>query len=817
MKKIILLFITGIFLSAFSVAQTPTWGRQFDGIDDYIQIPVIPAYTIGTGNFTIEMRIKMNTYQLQSASFLFFAYLSPFANLGLIYNNNSLSPYGPPNSLRVSLANIPYVFNNLNLNDQVCHHIAVTRAGTTLSLYIDGSLIQSVVIPVINITAPQYITLGSDIAPYYEYCGFMQEVRFWNVARTQTQIQTYMNYYVAGSSTGLIGYWWFDDFIQETVEDLSLNNNDGSNFGSVRKSGCSNCTLPSNTITGSWTGCNSILLVAQPGNTNYKWYAYNFGTPTPIPNSNVATYTATASNTYFCLITNSCGTVMTNTFQVTLPAAPAASITVAAPTSFCSPGSVTLNANIGSGLSYQWRQNNVNIPGETNPSYTANTSGNYNCIVTNSCGSATSNSITVTVLTSIPSAIIIAGGATSFCSPGSVILSANTGSGLSYQWRVNGVNIAGSTLSSFAATTGGNYSCLVTNSCGSTLSNIITITEDVLPAATVSIVGTLTFCSPGSVTINVSTCTGCTYQWRQNSIAIPGATTSSYIATSTGNYDCSVTNTCGSTTSNMITVTTAAVPATPGSITGQATGVCSSVKTYSIATVSGATGYTWTVPPGSTISSGQGTTSVNVAFASSFGSGNVSVIATNTCGSSGASSLAVSGVPAQPGGITGPASVCHNQNNVLYSIAAVTGATSYTWTVPPGTQIKNGQGTVQIRVRFGNSAGNITVRANNSCGQSPVRTLAIAMPCRSAEEFSSDDFDIALYPNPATDKLSVICYWLSGNEVLTIHNAVGEAILKFEIRNSKSEINIRALPSGIYFAEFISGEQKKVLKFIKQE
>jgi hypothetical protein len=193
------------------------------------------------------------------------------------------------------------------------------------------------------------------------------------------------------------------------------------------------------------------------------------------------------------------------------------------------------------------------------------------------------------------------------------------------------------------------------------------------------------------------------------------------------------------------------------------------------------------------------------------------VVATNSCGTSGASTLAIAGAPAQPGTITGPASVCHNQNNVLYSIAVVAGATSYTWTVPTGTQIKNGQGTEQIRVRFGNSAGNITVRAINSCGQSPIRTLAIAMPCKDVEESTADNFEVTLYPNPATDKLNVKCYMLYGNESIQILNALGETVFKSEIKNPKSEIDINTLPDGMYFAEIISGTQKKVLKFIKQK
>jgi hypothetical protein len=106
------------------------------------------------------------------------------------------------------------------------------------------------------------------------------------------------------------------------------------------------------------------------------------------------------------------------------------------------------------------------------------------------------------------------------------------------------------------------------------------------------------------------------------------------------------------------------------------------------------------------------------------------------------------------------------------------------------------------------------VRANNSCGQGLVRTLTIAMPCR--EEITEDDFDVTLYPNPATDKLNVICYTLYGNETMEIFSAVGQRVFKSEIRNPKSEVDISALPPGIYFTEIVSGDQKKVLKFIKQ-
>jgi uncharacterized protein (TIGR02145 family) len=80
------------------------------------------------------------------------------------------------------------------------------------------------------------------------------------------------------------------------------------------------------------------------------------------------------------------------------PCTVTASITAAGNTTFCQGGSVVLNANTGTGLTYQWLNNGNNIAGATNASYTATTAGAYSVVVNNSptC-SATSAATTVTV------------------------------------------------------------------------------------------------------------------------------------------------------------------------------------------------------------------------------------------------------------------------------------------------------------------------------------------------------------------------------------------------------------------------------------
>ncbi|MBK8344345.1 MAG: T9SS type A sorting domain-containing protein [Bacteroidetes bacterium] len=61
---------------------------------------------------------------------------------------------------------------------------------------------------------------------------------------------------------------------------------------------------------------------------------------------------------------------------------PPANITASGPTIFCAGGSVTLTANTGPGLSYQWYKGAALIPGATSINYVATLAGNYKCRVT---------------------------------------------------------------------------------------------------------------------------------------------------------------------------------------------------------------------------------------------------------------------------------------------------------------------------------------------------------------------------------------------------------------------------------------------------
>lgn len=212
----------------------------------------------------------------------------------------------------------------------------------------------------------------------------------------------------------------------------------------------------------------------------------------------------------------------------------------------------------------------------------------------------------------------------------------------------------------------------------------------------------------------------------------------------------------------------------PGPVVGSSTFCPFASESYSI-TVAGAlsnTVYTWSVPAGATITSGQGTNTILVAFGNT--SGNVSVNVSNECetinvalpvavttcqffagGSNDGFSTARNCISALdgssafiPGPITGPASFCAAASE-SYSIvvAGANATTTYTWSVPAGATILSGQGTATVLVRFGSSGGNVSVTIANECESAPVSLVVSATSCLFYAGGSSDGFSVTTVLN----------------------------------------------------------------------
>jgi RHS repeat-associated protein len=196
-----------------------------------------------------------------------------------------------------------------------------------------------------------------------------------------------------------------------------------------------------------------------------------------------------------------------------------------------------------------------------------------------------------------------------------------------------------------------------------------------------------------------------------------GGTRVGYIWLGTLDYPVTVTQGCGG------------GPGAAGTITGTST-VCrgqSNVE-YSVSPISGATGYSWTLPPRTSIASGDNTNHIYVNYFSNAGSGSITVTGTNSCASGQPSPdypVTVAYI-AQPGTISGTTSACQG-GTYTYSVSPVSGASSYTWTLPYGASGSSSTNSIDVTFN-GTNSGTISVIANNSTGcVSTPSSLAISI------------------------------------------------------------------------------------------
>ena len=163
-------------------------------------------------------------------------------------------------------------------------------------------------------------------------------------------------------------------------------------------------------------------------------------------------------------------------------------------------------------------------------------------------------------------------------------------------------------------------------------------------------------------------------------------------------------------------------PNTPASITQICQG---NIRTYTIAPVTNATSYTWTVPTNGQILSGQGTTSITVQNLTS--TGTVSVFASNCKGNSSSRLLNISSTISTPSTITGNINSSCAGSTQTFTATTVTGASSYVWTPPTNSTIISGNGTNAVTIAFGTNftSGNLSVAASNGCTTSAPRTTLV--------------------------------------------------------------------------------------------
>ncbi|MEB3341143.1 LamG-like jellyroll fold domain-containing protein [Okeania sp.] len=211
------------------VAETSNSALNLNGINNYAQIPNIEAINFDTNdNFTVEAWIWIDTQQpdTQEGDNDIIEKWSEQGGYPFVIRYQRSA--GEILVARFDGTNNPAISAKIGTNQ--FYHVAFVKDGKNLYLYLDGELAASATDTTTNSTqnnSPLFLgRRGASDRPNY-FAGQIDNLRIWNVARTQAEIQANLNQTIDKplTQTNLVGDYTFDN---GTVDDSSQKGNNGA-------------------------------------------------------------------------------------------------------------------------------------------------------------------------------------------------------------------------------------------------------------------------------------------------------------------------------------------------------------------------------------------------------------------------------------------------------------------------------------------------------------------------------------------------------------------------------------------------------------
>ena len=394
------------------------------------------------------------------------------------------------------------------LVNKAWNHVALVVNGPagTLRIYVNGNLTRSANFSPRNFSVVTGLAWGGYYGASPGGTAMIDEARYWNVERTEAQIQAVKDKKLGPTDrAGLIGYWMFcgdyADSSQYGHHMLPIGTPqilDALDLPKELACGVKgNPPAPVVIALGPTRFCkgDSVELDAGPGYRSYLWSTGEQTRTIFVRNSGAWTVTVTDSN-------GSKGTSPIITITAFPPAPP--TVMRRGDTLISSPA-----------LSYQWMRDGTPIQNARSQSLIVGQSGIYTVQIVDSNGCvATSMGLVIT-----PSPFILALGPTRFCEGDSVVLDAGTGYH-SYRWST------GETTRRIVVRQSGVFTVNVTdvNGISGTSPPIAVITSRIMAP---------TITRRGDTLISTE---ARSYQWYHDGNPIPGATDRRFIMNGAGAY-----------------------------------------------------------------------------------------------------------------------------------------------------------------------------------------------------------------------------------------------------------------------------------------
>jgi hypothetical protein len=206
----------------------PGSALQFDGVNDFVQVPDVPSLR-PTSGLTLEGWVNFTTGATDGQVVGKPVGTTYFDSYTLWYQAGALRATAGSSTAQTTILVYPWT-----PAAGTWYHVAYTYDSATGAqrLYLNGA-------QVLANTSTANI-LGYDDHPVligadrdsgqlaYLWSGTLDEIQIWNTARSQADIQATMNKPLTGTETGLVGYWRFDEGSGTTASDSSGHQNSGT-------------------------------------------------------------------------------------------------------------------------------------------------------------------------------------------------------------------------------------------------------------------------------------------------------------------------------------------------------------------------------------------------------------------------------------------------------------------------------------------------------------------------------------------------------------------------------------------------------------
>ena len=423
--------------------------------------------------------------------------------------------------------------------------------------------------------------------------------------------------------------------------------------------------------------CNGdIVTIGQTAVTGYtySWTANSGGFTSTSAQPAVS---PTSNKTYYLTVANASGCTKLDTVKVYVNPKPAKD---AGPDrNVCANNtSTTIGNSVVAGRTYSWTSSPAGFTSSSaNPSVSPSVTTTYYLYEVNNYTGCFEYDTVIVNVNAVPGKYL-AGVDKSICFGSSASIGATAVTGNTYTWTSNPSGFtstsANPTITPSTTTT---YYLNMSNVAGCTNADTVIVTVNPLPGKNAGVDKTI--CINTSTTIGATASTGNTYAWTSspsgytstsaNPTVNPTTTTNYYLVETTlsgcKNYDTVIVNVNGIGAAGTISGNTSLCPGT--------------TSTYSISSVSCATTYTWTVPTGWTINSGQGTTSISVTAGTTSGSIGVTPSSGSYAGTASTKTITIFSVPNKNAGVD--KTICLGSSTSI-GATATTGNT-YAWTSSP--------------------------------------------------------------------------------------------------------------------------------------